>query len=374
MRLGIDAREIQNGVITGIGRSLANFISYFASQHSIHEMVLFSEKKLPIPPSPRCREVIIPPRPTILWDQWKLPRHLIKERIDLFYSPYYKLPLLSSIPALNQVLDLMYLVFPDYVRDLGIFGRLYYATIGRAYSHKALAIITDSEHAKADICRLWRIRPEKIAVIPLGVADRYTRVTDRDICARVRKKFCLPERYILYLGNFKPHKNVLSLIQAYAGMKEDYKDCKLVLAGPLDVHGQAVKSHVVEAGLENDVIFTGAIHEEDQPEVILSMAELFVFPSLYEGFGIPPLEAMACGTPVIASNRTAVPEVVGDAGLLVNPEDVGTLREAIVSLIGDAGRRKIYAERGLKRAESFRNEHTAGRLYRHIIEILETRL
>ena len=374
MRLGVDAREIQDGVVTGIGRSLANFISYFAGHDSTHELVLFAEKKLPIPLSSRCRELTIPPGLTLLWDQWKLLRQLRRERIDLFYSPYYKLPLLSSIPAVNQVLDLMYLAFPPYVRALGIFGRLYYATIGRACSLKAIAVITDSAHAKADIIRLWRIRPEKIAVIPLGVADRYTPVTDGEICARVRERFGLPERYILYLGNFKPHKNVASLVQAFAGVRKVCKDYKLVLAGPLDAHGQAIKAHVVEAGLAEDVVFTDAIHEEDLPEVLLSLAELFVFPSLYEGFGIPPLEAMACGTPVIASNRTAIPEVVGDAGLLVDPLDIEALQGAIISLLGDVDCCKMYAERGLKRAEGFRGEQTAGRLYRHIVKILETKL
>lgn len=373
MRLGVDAREIQDGVVTGIGRSLANFISYFTGHDSTHELVLFAEKKLPIPLSSRCRELTIPPGPTLLWDQWKLLRQLRRERIDLFYSPYYKLPLLSSIPAVNQVLDLMYLAFPPYVRALGIFGRLYYATIGRACALKAIAVITDSDHAREDIIRLWRIRPEKIAVIPLGVADRYVPVTDRETCARVRERFGLPERYILYLGNFKPHKNVASLVQAFAGVRKVCKDYQLVLAGPLDAHGRAIRALVAEAGLAREVVFTGAIREEDLPEVLLSLAEVFVFPSLYEGFGIPPLEAMACGTPVIASNRTAIPEVVGDAGLLVDPLDIEALQGAIVSLLGDEDCRKMYAERGLKRAEGFRGEQTAGRLYRHIITILETR-
>lgn len=140
----------------------------------------------------------IPSGPTFFWDQWKLPRQLKRERIDLFYSPYYKLPLLSSIPTVNQVLDLTYLVSPPYVRAPGIFGRLYYATIGRACALKAIEVITDSDHAKEDIIRLWRIRPEKIVVIPLSVADRYTPVTEGEVCARVRERFGLPERYILY--------------------------------------------------------------------------------------------------------------------------------------------------------------------------------
>jgi len=157
-------------------------------------------------------------------------------------------------------------------------------------------------------------------------------------------------------------------------VRKAFEGCKLVLAGPLDAHGQAIQAQVEAAGLAGDVIFTGAIREEDQPEALLSMAELFVFPSLYEGFGIPPLEAMACGVAVVASNRTAIPEVVGDAGLSVDPLDIRALEEAIASLLGDELLRERYALMGLKRAEGFRTEQTAGKLYKHIIEIMETKL
>ena len=372
MRLGVDGREIQDGVVTGIGRSLANFISYFAGHESTHELILFAEKSLPIELSSRCRELIIPALPTFYWDQWKLVRHLRENRIDLFYSPYYKLPLLSPIPSINQVLDLMYLVFPPYVQDLGVLKRMYYATLGRAFSLKAINIITDSEHARKDIVRLWKINPGKITIIPLGVADRYTPVRDKGICSKVRKKFNLPERYILYLGNFKPHKNVVSLVEAFSVIKQEIKDIKLVLAGPLDAHGQTIQNRVAAAGLSEDVVFTDVIQEEDLPEVILSMAELFVFPSLYEGFGIPPLEAMACGTPVVASDRTAIPEVVGNAGLLVNPQNIYKLGQAILSLLKNQNLHSTYAEKGLKRAAQFRKEQTAGELYRHILKLLIT--
>jgi glycosyltransferase involved in cell wall biosynthesis len=374
VRLGVDAREIQDGVVTGIGRSLANFISYFAAHESNHELVLFAEKKLPIPINSPCREAIIPCGITFHWDQWRLCRHLEMNRIDLFYSPYYKLPLLSRIPAINQVLDLMYLVFPSYLRELGILGRIYYATIGRACAHKAINIITDSEHAKRDIVRLWGIKPDKIAVIPLGLADRYSPVKDKERFAQVIKKFALPERYLLYLGNFKPHKNVVSLVRAFAMIKEEIKDLKLVLAGPLDSHGENLRRQVKDLGLDKDVVFTGMIREDDLPEVILSLADIFVFPSLYEGFGIPPLEAMACGTPVVTSNLTAIPEVVGEAGLLVNPLNIDELARAILSLLNNRDLHGRYAEMGLARAKQFHSEQTAGRLYRHIIHLLEASL
>jgi len=371
MRLGVDAREIQDGVVTGIGRSLANFVAYFSAHETRHELVLFAERKLPMRIEKPCREVIIPGGATFYWDQCQLARQLKKNGIDLFYSPYYKLPLLSPIPAINQILDLMYLVYPVYRRDLGILGRSYYATVGRACAGKAINIITDSEHAKGDIVRLWKVKPEKITVIPLGLADRYIPVSDRERHAQVRKKFALPERYLLYLGNFKPHKNVVSLVRAFAAIRERIEGWKLVLAGPLDGHGEKLRRQVSDLGLDKDVVFTGTIREEDQPEALLSLADVFVFPSLYEGFGIPPLEAMACGTPVVAAKLTAIPEVVGDAGLLVDPLNIDELAGATLSLLKDRDLHGRHAARGLARAEQFRGEQTAGRLYRHIIQHLE---
>ena len=146
---------------------------------------------------------------------------------------------------------------------------------------------------------------------------------------------------------------------------------KLVLAGPLDVHGENLRRQVRELGLDDDVVFTGTIREDDLPEVILTLADIFVFPSLYEGFGIPPLEAMACGTPVVASNLTAIPEVVGEAGLLVNPLNIEELARAISSLLNNRDLHGRYSALGLTRAEQFRSEQTAGQLYRHIIHLLE---
>jgi glycosyltransferase involved in cell wall biosynthesis len=369
--LGVDAREIQDGVVTGIGRSLANFIRYFAGQESRHRMVLFAEKKIPITLNGRVRERILPACSPFFWDQWKLPRALREARVDLFYSPYYKLPLMTGIPCVSQVLDLMFLVFPVYRDALGAGGRLYYATIGKACSRKAVRIITDSEHARSDIIRLWGAPPAKLEVIPLGVASRYMPVTDRTLMDRVRRKFRLPENYVLYLGNFKPHKNVETLVAAFERIHASFPDHHLVLSGPLDANGERIRTFVGNKGLGNRVLFTGIIREEDHPEALLTMADLFVFPTLYEGFGLPPLEAMACGTPVVTSNLTAVPEVVGDAGITVNPLDADELACAMAEMLSAPGKRQEYAARGLERAKRFSEDTTAGKIYECLIRVME---
>ena len=372
MNIGVDVREIQNGVITGIGRSLSNFIQYVSEKESEHNLVLFSEKKLEINFNPKIKNVYLRGSSTFIWDQWKLPKSFKQFNIDLFYSPYYKIPLISTIPSVSQILDLMFIIHPDYKNNLTVNQRLYYTLFGKTFAMKSLSIITDSKHAKNDIVKVWNVNPEKIVVIPLGLADLYRPVNNKNLLNHVRKRLKLPEKYILYLGNFKPHKNVPALILAFKKTQNKFPDYKLVLAGTIDKHGAKIKDLVARIGLAEKVVFTGTIRENDHPEAIFSMADLFVFPTLYEGFGLPPLEAMACGTPVIASKLTAVPEVIGDAGVLVNPLDIDELANAINNLLSNPEKRAEYSFKGLKRSYLFREESTSGQIYHHLINLLRT--
>jgi glycosyltransferase involved in cell wall biosynthesis len=371
MKIGIDTREIQNGVVTGIGRSLANLINYFIKVDTRHTLILFSEKNLPINLNNKVRQVTLNKCHTIIWDQKKLPKALNKHGVDLFYSPYYKIPLFTNVPTVSQILDLMFVLHPQYKKNLNLSQKFYYNFFGKAFARKSVSIITDSKHAKNDIIRQWKVNPKKIIVIPLGLAGRYKPVKDKNLLKQVRSKLNLPQKYILYLGNFKPHKNVSALIQAYKVIENKFPDYKLVLAGTLDKHGTKTKDYAAQQGLKNKVIFTDTVREKDYPEAIISMADVFVFPTLYEGFGLPPLEAMACGTPVVASNITSVPEVVGNAGILVNPLNIEELSEAISDLLRSPKKQMFYSEKGLKRAKIFSEKNTTGKLYEHIISVLE---
>ncbi len=367
--IGVDAREIQHGVITGIGRALINFIRYFEKFDKENELVLFSETRLPIHLKGNIRRVERQlALPTIVWDQIVLPFLIRKAKVDLFYSPYYKAPIFTTIPVVTQVLDLMYLVFEPYRKRLGILGLLYYFTIGRAFSIKANSVITDSEHAKNDIIQLWKLKPQKIKVFPLGCSNRYRPVKDQSKREAVRKRLNLPQNYILYFGNFKPHKNVKILIEAFERVNRIKGRAKLVLAGPLDKYGQGIQKLVSKKNLTDQVVFTGTVRESDSPETIYSMADIFVCPTLYEGFGLPALEAMACGTPVITSNTTAVPEVVGSAGVLVDPHSPGEITSAMLELLQNSIKRKAYSKAGLERAKHFGEKHAAEMVYRHLLE------
>jgi len=371
MKIGVDAREIQDGVTTGIGRSLSNFINYFAQNEKKHELVLFSEKRMPFDWNNNISGAVLNKISPPFWDQWKLPKALADHKIDLFYSPYYKIPLLTKTPIVNQILDLMFISFGPYRQQMRFHRKLYYPSFGKMFAYKSINIITDSEHAKRDIVQLWNISPDKIVVIPLGLASRYKPVTDSKLLNKVKNNLRLPDKFVLYLGNFLPHKNVVSLVKAFKKIEKRFPDYSLVLAGPLDNNGNKIKSLVSLEGLESRVIFTNTIREKDHPEALLSLADIFVFPTLYEGFGLPPLEAMACGTPVVVSNRTSVPEVVGDAGLLINPKNIEEISDAISDLLENPDNRTFYSRKGLKRADRFREEDTAGKLCDHIISLVE---
>jgi glycosyltransferase involved in cell wall biosynthesis len=196
-------------------------------------------------------------------------------------------------------------------------------------------------------------------------------VKDVRILEKIRRELKLPKNFILYLGNFKPHKNVESLVKAFGRINQKCPNYRLVLSGPLDKHGKKLVQFVRNENLEDKICFTGTIRENDRPEALMSLADIFVFPSLYEGFGLPPLEAMACGTAVVASKLTSIPEVVADAGVLVNPNNIETLGNAVIDLIEQTDKRAALVDKGLKRAAKFREEHTTHMLYTHIISLME---
>jgi glycosyltransferase involved in cell wall biosynthesis len=369
MRLGIDAREIERGVYTGIGQPLNDFLKCFARAENEDACVLFSTKPLPVDYGPRIKNIVIPEKVRVYWDQVQLSKAIQREHIDLFYSPYYKVPLLATCKIVSAILDLMYIFYGPYGRALRPWERLYYAAAGRMYVRKADKILTCSEHSKKDIVQFYGVAPEKIKVIPLNISCRYRVETDQAKIKDARARFKIDGPYILYMGNFKPHKNVKGIIEAFARVARAFPDLRLVLAGPLEHTYPQLNAGVRELGLGPKVIFTGKLTESDQPHLLYAGAELFVFPSFYEGFGLPPVEAMACGTPVVASNVTSVPEVVKDAGLLVDPHSIDQIAGGIKAILGDRGLRDRLVEKGLARAREYEEAKIAQMNYDFLREV-----
>jgi len=219
------------------------------------------------------------------------------------------------------------------------------------------AIITDSAISKMDIARYLDIGADRIRVVELGVSSR-CRPSGSSEQARVREQHGLPPCYVLSVGSIEPRKNLDRLLRAYHQLWQAGEHRALVVVGAERWRHSGIMQIVKELDLEQRVTFTGHVSDEDLPGVY-SAADLFVFPSLYEGFGLPPLEAMACGTPVVCSNTSSLPEVVGDAAITVDPYDVEALAEAMRRVLSDADLANDLRQRGLERAAGFTWERTA---------------
>jgi glycosyltransferase involved in cell wall biosynthesis len=366
MKLGIDAREIEDGVRTGIGRALSVFLDYFESRDDENTAFLFSTRPVERPDSPRVQKVVAPPAMTFIWDQVTLSRLIRNAHIDLFYSAYYKVPIGAPCPCVSTIYDLMYLTFPMYQKKFPL-SLLFYKTFGRMLINKASRIITSSVYSRNEIAGFYQISPEKIISIPLGVPSSFCpSIPDR--IQEVRRRLGIKRDYILYTGNFNPHKNVGGLIRSFSTVHDRFPDLLLVLSGYTENHTGAIATQIAAAGLQENVIITSTISDAE----ILSLysgARLFVMPSLCEGFGYPPLEAMACGTPVVCSNAASLPEVVGDAAILVDANDHQAMAQAMIRILESPDLARTLSKKGLERAREFSGDIYATKVYDLLKEV-----
>jgi glycosyltransferase involved in cell wall biosynthesis len=289
------------------------------------------------------------PAVRIFWEQTVQPVQLLKEGIDLLHSLAFVQPMFLSCPGIITIYDLSFILFPERFHPL----KRLYLRWGTHYSaRRAQRIIAISASTKRDITQLLGIADKKVDVIPCGVDEDFQPLGNQQALGDFRRKRHLPERIILFVGTIEPRKNLTALLKGYALLKKRIHPPRLVVAGAKGWHHEKVLSAVEELDLRADVIFPGYIPQEELP-LWYNAAELFIYPSLYEGFGLPPLEAMACGTPVITSNTSSLPEVVGEAGILVNPDSVEEIGEAMQRLLTDNSLRAEMKRKGLDRAREF---------------------
>jgi len=231
----------------------------------------------------------------------------------------------------------------------------------RRSARKASQVIALSEHGKSDIVSTYGLNADKVHVIPLAAPARFGPVSDEKELRRVRQTYGIEDDYILSVGSIQPRKNLRRLIAAYSSLRQARPEVKLpqlVVVGKFAWLYEETLRAIKEQGLGKSIILTGYVPERDLP-ALYSGAVCFVYPSYFEGFGLPPLEAMKCGTAVIVGNRTSLPEVVGDAGLLVDPFDVDGIAAAIEKLITDSDFRSTLRVKGLERARLFDWRETA---------------
>jgi len=296
----------------------------------------------------------------LYFEQVAFARAAEQSDCDVLFVPYFGPPSRLQQRAVVTVHDTIPLLLPAYRR--GALARTYSALI-RANGRRCRLLLADSEWTRRDAVQLMRVRPERVRVAPLAAAESMRPVTDERLLGRVRERYGLPERYLLFLVGADRRKRADVLLRAYAALRERSPEVpELVMAGRVpDRAGPAVfdlRRLVAASGLGERTRLLGAVDEEDKAAVY-SAALAFVFPSEYEGFGLPPLEAMACGTPVVAANSTSVAEVCAGAALLVPPGDRGALTEALAEVVGDPGLREVLSRRGRERARAYTWERTA---------------
>jgi glycosyltransferase involved in cell wall biosynthesis len=302
---------------------------------------------------------------TILWHRLRLPIPVewFTGPVDIFHSTDFVLPPVRGARTILTVHDLTFMRLPQ-CAEAGL--RAYLNKVVPRSIERADLVLADSQSTQDDLIELLGVSPDKIEVVYAGVERRFHPMEGEMALQRAKKRYGLDFPFILSLGTLEPRKNFSGLIEAYALMRDKGqvtrdRDLKLVIAGGKGWLYHEIFARVEELGLGNEVIFPGFVADEDLP-ALYNLAELFVFPSLYEGFGLPPLEAMACGTPVVTSNRPSLPEVVGEAGLMVEATNSLGLAEAIERVLTDENLHREMREKGLQQAVKFTWEAAAGKL------------
>lgn len=275
------------------------------------------------------------------------------ERADITHFFNFIIPEKIRSKTVTTVHDMVYMLYPETMNSVN--HSIFRKNLFRSCK-EADAIVTVSQNSRREIAGLMKVPKEKIFVTYNAVDKSiYYPRKDNEL---IKRKYGIDTPYILYLGTLEPRKNIPALIRAFLAVSEKFDGLKLVIAGGRGWKSEIIFNLVKELKLEDRVVFTGYVAEEDKP-ALYSCAEIFVFPSFYEGFGIPPLEAMACGTPVISSNAASLPEVVADAGILVNPCDEEELANEMAGLLYDSGRRGELSIKGIERSLKFTWEDSA---------------
>ncbi len=350
----LDARTATDH-FPGIGRYVVNLASALKSIAPELDLRLLHDPgarsvRLTLPDLPT---VSLPISPFSLQQQIRVHGALRELHATLYHSPYYLMPYQPGVPTVLTAYDVIPLIYPQYyTAPQRLIFRLAH-TLALKTARVTLAI---SEATKDDLIRRLGARPDRIRVTPLAADPCFTPQSTAAIQA-VREKYHLPERFILYVGSNKPHKNLMRLVSAFSKseIRNQKSEIHLVIAGSWDERYPEAR----QLAVGNELIrFLGPISDADLP-TLYSGALVFAFVSEYEGFGLPPLEAMACGTPVIASRTSSLPEVLGDAGLLVDPHDIDAIAAALERIVSDSALRLDLQQRSLMRAAQFSWEQTA---------------
>jgi glycosyltransferase involved in cell wall biosynthesis len=349
MHIVIDGRMVSN---TGIGRWLQNIVSHLIRLGSPHRFtVLVNRDSEHVRRFAGCTRRLAFSAPIYsLREQVLLPLEAARCRPDLVHYPNFNFPLAATTPCVVTLCDLIYYLFPQACPSW--LAHQYARRMIQWSANRARKLVTISEYSKQDLIRWLGVREEKVVVAyPAVDLDLYRPDHDPEAIEAVRQKLGIDRPYLFYTGNHEPRKNVHRLVQAFREMK-GRDDFQLVVGGLIDPRRKPLYDGAAELVERRQVIFSGQIPEAELP-LVYAGASLFVFPSSYEGFGLPPLEAMASGVPVITSSASSLPEVVGEAAIQVSAESVEEIRWAMERVLGDRDLWRELRQKGLARARTF---------------------
>lgn len=361
MKIGIDGRAAKWYRGTGIGTYTYQLINCLNRIDNINKYLLFMPENCKYDMELKKNfylNSITEGKQDNFWDEVNIPNILKDKNIELYHVPQngVGLPIDKKCRFLITLHDVIPYKMPETVSDR--YFKIFSNQIPKIVS-ECDGIITVSNYSKKDIIEAFNFPEDKVYVTHLASEDIY-RPLDKRVSKYVAKKYySIEDDFILYVGGFSPRKNIVGLIESFSKLMCTYKkDIKLVIAGKKGKSYEIYKNRAEELHISDKVLFPGFVSIEHLP-YIYNAAELFVYPSFYEGFGLPPIEAMSCGVPVIASNVTSVPEVVGDGGLLINPRDIDNLYESMLRVLSDKELRKKLIASGIAKSCDLSWEKTA---------------
>ena len=384
MKIAIEARALSHPQPGGFKSYTTNLIYGLLALQGLDEYLLYMDRAVPDSRLMNDSRVHIdyrahPPSGlgVILREQVHLPASLGRSRPDLVHLPCGTGPCAGSAPMILTLHDVIEFLEPYDLSSISseklrrLMMKYYTRIIEKQLARKAIRIITDSDYSRMDITRLLLVDASKITAIPIAQGEAFRVIDDESRLRQAAEKFHLPVDFILAMSSSSPRKNVQGLLEGYArlpgGMRRSFP---LVIIWTHQLHRETVAKLVDTYQLKGSVMFLPRVSDEELV-LLYNLANLFIMPSLYEGFGLPVLEAMACGTPVICSNRTSLPEVAGDAAALVDPDQPESIASAFVDLIHDREKYRNLSQAGLKRAALFSWQHTARLTYQVYQEVYE---
>jgi len=355
MKIGFQSSVVDDN-LTGLRTYAKNLLQGFSTMNKDDQICEIHYPRLKPGIPTKRKEVVVQSLPLHLSKILGIPLAIRKCDPDLVHFPvhrcddFFSYYLNGRIKKILTVHDLIPFIYPG---EQDFQTRYCWTSTLRIIAKDLSFIIADSENTKNDCVTYLKISPENIRVIPLAASNIFRPVPDREAVTNgVRAELGIDVPFVFYTGSLIPRKNILLLIQAFSKLKSKGFRHKLVIGGTKNPYAREIIDATDRLGMSGEIIFTGYLTEQVLVD-FYNAADVFVYPSLYEGFGIPPLEAMACGTPVIASNTSSIPEVVGNAGKLINPYDAKELADALEELILDEGYREELSKKGIQRSGMF---------------------